>query len=170
MRWGRFAIAAVVLLASAASAQDVAEAARQAMRHALRDQAPSPTHAPLLPDRAMPGDPNPRMHMAAAKRSADRAARAHAAKNGTRHADSMRSDAANRAAMDAMMDGSTSGCDAQRAADMMKSRGMMPGGGMMGPRGPGDSPPGGMPGGGMHRLKSIEGDRASRVTADRSQP
>jgi len=154
MRWVRLVTAAAVLVASAASAQDLAEAARRAMLEALREHAPSPTHPPMLPDRAMPGEGIPHTQAAATKSAADRAARAHAAKDGAQHGDRMRTDAANGAAMGAMMDASMNGCDAQRPADMMKSRGMMPGGEMMGPGGGTTGSPGGgqMPGSGMHPL------------------
>ena len=140
---------AAALGATPALAGDEADAVRLAMREAMREQAPMPSRPPMLPDRTAAA--LPRTQVAATKTEAERYAHARALKDGTNHADVMRAEAANHAAMRPMMSGSAFGgsqygCDNQLPADMMKSRGTMPGGGMMTPgsAGPGS---GGMPGG-----------------------
>lgn len=131
-----------------ALAGDEAEAVRLAMREALREHAPMPSRPPALPDRTAPA--LPRTQVAATKAEAERYAHARALTDARRHAEVMRAEAANQAAMKSMMTGSALGggqygCDHQLPADMMKSRGVMAGGEMMSPRGGGGG--GEMPGG-----------------------
>jgi hypothetical protein len=145
MNWKGVIAAIAVFAALPVRGDEVAQNVREAMRTAMLEQAPLPSGPAALPDRMAPALPRTQV----AKRSveADRAAREHAARN----AGMARAEAANHAAMKSMMSGSQSagqyGCDKQLPADMMKSRGTMPGGGMMpGTNGGGG---GGMPGGGM---------------------
>jgi hypothetical protein len=125
---------------------EVAQNVREAMRTAMLEQAPLLSGPASLPDRMAPA--MPRTQVARTRAEADRAAREHAMMNAT----AAHAQAANQAAMKSMMSGSQSGsgqygCDNQLPADMMKSRGTMPGGGMMpGTTGGGG---GGTPGGGM---------------------
>ncbi len=146
MNWRSIIAAVSVLAALPVRGDEVAQNVREAMRAAMLEQAPLPSGPASLPDRMAPA--LQRTQFARAKAEADRAARAHAARNAAAAA---RAEAANQAAMKSMMSGSRSGsgqygCDNQLPADMMKSRGTLPGGGMM----PGTSGGGGgMPGGGM---------------------
>jgi len=141
------AILAATLLASGpAVADDPVDAAHRSMDAAMREHAPMPSHVPALPDRTVPAR-RVQDQQHATRRDADRAAQSRATADAHRRAREMRSDAANRAAMGAMMKGTAGGVggdDMLAPADMMKSRGMMPGGGQT----PG-MPPTGMPGGGM---------------------
>ena len=148
MKWkGAIAAAAALsaMRAIPALADELAMNAREAMREAMREQAPLPSGPATLPDRVAPVVPRTQL---ATKAEADRAAREHAGKN----AAAAHAETANRAAMRPMMGdlrhgGGQAGCDTQLPADMMKSRGTMPGGGMM-PGGAGGGQ-GGKPGGGM---------------------
>ncbi len=148
MNW-KSAIAAAAALsamrAMPALADELAMNAREAMREAMREQAPLPSGPATLPDRMAPVVPRAQL---ATKAEANRAAREHARKN----AAAARDEVANRAAMRPMMGdmkhgSGQAGCDKQLPADMMKSRGTMPGGGMM--PGGGDGGQGGKSGGGM---------------------
>lgn len=152
MKWRGAIAAAAALAAVPAFADGVRQDVRDAMRAAMLEHAPLPSGPATLPDRTAPV--MPRAQLARSRAEADRAARAHAGRNAAQaHAD-----AANHAAMRSMMSGSRSGegeygCDSQHAADMMKSRGHMPGGDMVpGHESGGDGggmPESGMPGGGM---------------------
>lgn len=142
---------AAALAATPALGGDELDAVRMAMRQAMRQQAPSPTRPPMLPDRT--ASALPRTQVAATNAEAERYAHARALTDGMKHAEVMRAEAANQVAMKTMMGGATSGgnqygCDSQLPADMMKSRGVMAGGGMMSPAGgAGGAPAGGMSGG-----------------------
>lgn len=141
MNWRSVIAATAVLAALPVRGDEVAQDVREAMRTAMLEQAPLPSGPASLPDRMAP--PLPRTQVARTRAEADRTAREHAARNaaGAAHAE-----AADQAAMKSMMSGSRGGqygCDEQLPADMMKSRGTMPGGGMM----PGTNGGGGMPGG-----------------------
>lgn len=150
MNWRAFIAAMAVFAALPVRGDEVAQNVREAMRTAMLEQAPLLSGPASLPDRMAPG--MPRTQLARTKAEADRTAREHAARDATAAAHAQ---AANQAAMKSMMSGSRSGngqygCDDQLPADMMKSRGTMPGGGMMpGTSGAGGTPGGGMPGGGM---------------------
>jgi hypothetical protein len=144
MNWKGVITAVVALAALPVRGDEVAQNVREAMRAAMLEQAPMLSGAAALPDRMAPA--MPRTQVAKTRAEADRAARDHAPRN----AAAAHSEAANQAAMKSMMNGSRSGtgqygCDNQLPADMMKSRGTKPGGGMM----PGTNGGGGMPGGGM---------------------
>ena len=153
MKWkGAIAAAAALsaMRAMPALADELAMNAREAMREAMREQAPMASGPATLPDRMAPALPRARL---ATKAEAHRAAREHAGKN----AAAAHADAANRAAMRPMMGdmqhgNGQAGCDSQLPADMMKSRGTMPGGGMM--PGGGDGGQGGKSGGGMQLAPS----------------
>ena len=150
MNWRSIIVAMAVFAALPARGDEVAQNVREAMRTAMLEQAPLLSGPASLPDRMAPA--LPRTQLAKTKADADRAAREHAVRNAAAVA---HAEAANQAAMKSMMSGSQSsggqyGCDNQLPADMMKSRGTMPGGGMMpGSNGGGGTPGGGMPGGGM---------------------
>ncbi len=149
MKWKGVIAAAAVLAAMPGFGDELAQNVRDAMRAALLEQAPLPSGPATLPDRMAPA--MPRTQVARSKAEADRAAREHAVRN----ANAARAEAANHAALRPMMSGSQSGggsygCDNQLPADMMKSRGTMPGGGMMpGGTNGGGTPGSGMPAGGM---------------------
>ena len=148
MNWKGVIIALTVFAALPVRGDDAAQNVRETMRTAMLEQAPLLSGPASLPDRMAPA--MPRTQVAKNRAEADRAAREHA------HVDAAmaHADAANHAAMKSMMSGSQSGagqygCDNQLPADMMKSRGTMPGGGMMPGTngGGGGTPGGGMPGG-----------------------
>ncbi len=151
------AIAVALVVASAPTfAEDASEAANRLMREALLERAPLPSRAPALPDRAAPGGAITRQHLAT---DAERAARGRADGDARRSAEEMRTEAAHRAAMAPLMNGcmpagGASGCAGSMPADMMKSRGMMPGGETMPGGGGHGGGGGGMPGGGMPRATS----------------
>lgn len=143
----------VALAALPAVADDATATAHRMMREALLEHAPIPTRPPVLPDRTAPGASIAPQHLAGMRRDAEQAAR-HRAAMDARAVESNRPDAARHSDMGAMMNGCTSGgtragCSGPMPADMMKSRGVMPGGGMMtGGATTGGTSGGGMPGGG----------------------
>jgi hypothetical protein len=141
-------IAATVALTAIPVLADQAQEVRNTMRAALIEHAPLPSGPAALPDSAAPVMPRAQV---ATRADAERAARARARRDAT----AARADAANHAAARATMGGWQSGgaqygCGGQAPADMMKSRGKMPGGGMM-PGGTGGGAGGGGSGsGGEH--------------------
>ena len=146
MNWRGVIAAMAVFAALPVRGDEIAQNVREAMRTAMLEQAPLPSGAASLPDRMAPL--LPRTQFARTKAEADRAAREHAVRNAAAAA---HAEAANHAATKSMMSGSQSGngqygCDSQLPADMMKSRGTMPGGGMMPGTNGGSTPGGGMPG------------------------
>ncbi len=146
MSWRNVIAAMAVLAAPPVHGDEVAQHVREAMRTAMLEQAPLPSGPASLPDRMAPA--LPRTQVAKTKAEADRAAHEHATRNA---AVAAHAGAANQAAMKSMMSGSRGGMygsDDQLPADMMKSRGTMPGGGMMPGTNGGGAPGGGMPGGG----------------------
>lgn len=167
MTWLRPIAAALALAASPARSDDAAATANRVMREALLERAPLPTRPPALPDRSVPGS-LVKEHVAEANTDAERTARQRAARHAVNESDAQRIEAANRAAMAPMMKGcmgagAATGCADPMPADMMKSRGTMPGGAPM----PGgmSGGPGGMPaGGGMPR------DTTSSPASGASQP
>jgi hypothetical protein len=148
MNW-KAAISAVAILAALpVRGDEVAQNVRETMRTAMLEQAPLPSGRAALPDRLAPAIP--RTQLARTRAEAGRAAREHAMRN----AAAAHAEAANQAAMSSMRSASRSGggpygCDEQLPADMMKSRGTMPGGGAMPGMNTGGGTPGGAPGNGM---------------------
>ena len=146
MNWRGVIAATAVFAAQPVRGDEVAQNVREAMRTAMLEQAPLPSGEAALPDRMAPA--MPRTQVAKSRAEADRAARERAMRNAAAAA---HEEAANHAATKSMMSGSQSGsgqygCDSQLPADMMKSRGTMPGGGMMPGTNGGGTPGGGMPG------------------------
>ena len=174
MKWS-YAIAAVLVVASPPALGDDATAvASRVMREALLERAPLPSTPPMLPGRATPSALT-REQMAGGNVEAERAARRRAEKDAA-VVGGVKPEGPNRGGMTPTMSGCSStgsmnGCAEMMPADMMKSRGMMPGGGMM-PSGGGMMPSGGgmMPsggtssGGGMSGTGGMSGSGMLRVT------
>ncbi len=151
---GRAFIVAGILITASARADGAtpgaAEAARVAVRQALLERLPVPSSPPALPDRALaPALPGSRASTSASE-EAERAARARAGGAVPSQARGKRADGTQRGAGepgDGMMGGSmTDHGGHMDPAEMMKSRGMMPGSPMQQPA-PGTPMPG-MPHGG----------------------
>ena len=132
MKWPYMVIVAAMIWPSARG--DDVTTASHIMRAALAEHAPIPSQPPAFPDRTTPGALL-RNHLAANKAEADRAARRLIVKDAST-AEATKSGIDNRAAMAQMMRGcstpeSADLCAGTLAADMMKSRGMIPGGGVV---------------------------------------
>ncbi len=162
MRWIQTGAVAAVLFAGRVLADDAQQTALKTMHEAMTEQAGMPATAPVMPDHSAMDPASMQKHTAMQQKAdaqqnaqmqhnqemhqkhAEQVAHQHAVMHGTKDADAVRVEVANKTAMGAAMGGAASAMqqgssDCQNAAGMMRTTnpaGMMGGsdgsGGMMG--------------------------------------